>query len=110
MCDRIFMIFRGSKVLDGTLDEIQSRYGIDTVRVRSTAGPPSSTAAGRRAVSDHGQLQDLRLTGRSADALPRARRAHPGCHFEVTQPSLHDIFVRIARPTAEELAREAAHA
>ena len=24
-------------------------------------------------------------------------------HFEITKPSLHDIFVRIARPTAEEL-------
>jgi ABC-2 type transport system ATP-binding protein len=27
MCDRICMIFRGEKVLDGTLDEIQSEYG-----------------------------------------------------------------------------------
>ena len=31
-------------------------------------------------------------------------------HFEVTRPSLHDIFVRIAKPTAEELAQEATHA
>jgi ABC-type uncharacterized transport system ATPase subunit len=27
-------------------------------------------------------------------------------HFEITRPSLHDIFVRIARPTAAELAQE----
>ena len=27
LCDRIFMIFKGRKVLDGTLDEIQSLYG-----------------------------------------------------------------------------------
>ncbi|MBP6715657.1 MAG: ATP-binding cassette domain-containing protein, partial [Acidobacteria bacterium] len=27
LCDRIFMIFKGQKVLDGTLDEIQSTYG-----------------------------------------------------------------------------------
>ena len=38
MCDRIFMIFKGRKVLDGTLDEIQARYGHDTVRVRTEAG------------------------------------------------------------------------
>jgi ABC-2 type transport system ATP-binding protein len=31
-------------------------------------------------------------------------------HFEITRPSLHDIFVRIARPTAEELAAELADA
>ena len=38
MCDRIFMIFKGRKVLDGTLDEIQAQYGFDTVRVRTAAG------------------------------------------------------------------------
>src|SRR5215475_7265183 len=34
MCDRIFMIYRGRKVLDGTLDSIQDAYGSDTVRIR----------------------------------------------------------------------------
>jgi ABC-2 type transport system ATP-binding protein len=37
MCDRIFMIFRGRKVLDGTLAEIQAQYGLDTIRVRTAA-------------------------------------------------------------------------
>ena len=37
MCDRIFMIFKGNKVLDGSLDEIQAAYGQDTVRVRTAA-------------------------------------------------------------------------
>src|SRR5215813_8486359 len=37
MCDHIFMIFRGKKVLDGTLDAIQARYGEDTIRVRTAA-------------------------------------------------------------------------
>ncbi len=34
MCDFIFMIYKGRKVLDGTLDAIQDAYGSDTVRVR----------------------------------------------------------------------------
>src|SRR5262249_7495940 len=38
MCDRIFMIFRGKKVLDGTLEEIQAQYGFDTVRIRTAGG------------------------------------------------------------------------
>src|SRR5512134_2641526 len=38
MCDRIFMIFRGRKVLDGTLHDIQRQYGADTVRLRTAAG------------------------------------------------------------------------
>src|ERR1700731_3302730 len=31
MCDFIFMIYRGKKVLDGTLESIQDTYGADTV-------------------------------------------------------------------------------
>src|SRR5438132_5608578 len=34
MCDFIFMIYKGRKVLDGTLESIQDLYGSDTVRVR----------------------------------------------------------------------------
>ena len=49
MCDRIFMIFKGNKVLDGSLDEIQARYGHDTVRVRLGAGAAALAGlAGRR--------------------------------------------------------------
>ena len=38
MCDFILMIHRGRKVLDGTLDSIQQRYAIDTVRIRISGG------------------------------------------------------------------------
>src|SRR5437016_12790882 len=34
MCDFIFMLYQGKKVLDGTLESIQEAYGSDTVRVR----------------------------------------------------------------------------
>ena len=44
MCDRIFMIFKGNKVLDGSLDEIQARYGHDTVRVRIGGGAAALAA------------------------------------------------------------------
>ena len=34
MCDFVFMIFKGRKVLDGTLADIQNTYGQDTLRVK----------------------------------------------------------------------------
>ena len=111
MCDRICMIFRGRKVLDGTLNEIQSRYATDTIRVR-VDGPVDllRTLPGVIAVNDYGQLQEVRFTG-DAQALLSALVARvPVHHFEVTRPSLHDIFVRIARPTPDELRDEALHA
>jgi ABC-2 type transport system ATP-binding protein len=111
MCDRIFMIFRGRKVLDGTLDEIQSVYGSDTVRVKID-GPPAllDSLPGVQGVNDFGQLQEVRLSGDSQAFLSSLVARTRVRHFEVTRPSLHDIFVRIAKPAAGELADEATHA
>lgn len=109
MCDRICMIFKGRKVLDGTLDEIQSAYGADTVRVRID-GPVHllDSLPGVSGVNDFGQLQELRVSGDPQALLAALVARVPVRHFEVTRPSLHDIFVRIARPTPQELAEEAA--
>jgi ABC-2 type transport system ATP-binding protein len=107
MCDRIFMIFRGRKVLDGTLDEIQSTYGHDTIRVRTADGPGALAGLEEvEAVSDYGNLQEVRLRGGADTAhaqrfLARLVARTPVYHFEVTRPSLHDVFVRIAKPDAD---------
>ena len=97
MCDRIFMIFRGRKVLDGTLDEIQAQYGFDTVRVRTAAGAaPLAGLPEVESVNDYGQLQEVRLTGDPQAFLHKLTARTAVYHFEVARPSLHDIFVRIA--------------
>jgi ABC-2 type transport system ATP-binding protein len=100
LCDRIFMIFRGCKVLDGTLGEIQERYGADTVRVRTGGGRAALEGLpGIERVVDHGNLQELRLSG-DAQVLLRALVARTSVQqFEIARPSLHDIFVRIAEPS-----------
>ena len=55
-------------------------------------------------VADYGRWQELRLD-RGADAQQLLRTLldrTPVRHFELARPSLHDIFVRIAGPEAEE--------
>lgn len=99
MCDFIFMIHKGRKVLDGTLEEIQARYGQDTVRVQ--IDPPEASLAGLPGVTqvmDFGQLRELRLAAeadpqRVLEALLERGRVRS---FAVVRPSLHDVFVRIA--------------
>jgi ABC-2 type transport system ATP-binding protein len=101
MCDRIFMIFRGRKVLDGTLESIQDRYGADTVRLRTSDG--AAVLAGMpevESVNDFGQIQEVRLAGEPQAFLARLAQRTTVYHFEVTRPSLQDIFVRIASPDA----------
>lgn len=102
MCDRIFMIFRGRKVLDGTLQEIQQQYGADTIRLRTAGG--LAALAGMpdvESVNDFGQLQEVRLNGDTQVFLSRLAGRTEVYHFEVARPSLHDIFVRIAAPQDE---------
>jgi ABC-2 type transport system ATP-binding protein len=105
MCDFIFMIFKGKKVLDGTLASIQESYGHDTLRVRCEGGRQVlENLPDVERVTDYGQQQELRMAPSAdpqqilASLMARTRVKS----FEVTRPSLHDIFVRIAGPEAEE--------
>ncbi len=102
MCDRIFMIFRGQKVLDGSLEEIQARYGHDTIRLRlgdgaaALVGIPDVTS-----VNDHGNFQEVRLSGDPQRFLQALVQRTTIQQFEIAKPSLYEIFVSIARPTSQ---------
>jgi len=106
MCDYVFMIFRGRKVLDGTLDSIQSRYGTDTIRLRTNDGAAAlENLPGIEKVNDFGRMQELRMTPDcDTQAVLTAVMSRTRVHsFDIVRPSLHDIFVRIAGPEAREV-------
>ena len=91
-------------MLDGSLDSIQEQYGHDTVRVRLGAGAGAlSGLPGVEAVNDHGNYQDVRLSADPQAFLQALVQRTSVQHFEITKPSLHDIFIRIARPTSDDL-------
>lgn len=99
MCDFIFMIFNGKKVLDGTLGDIQGRYGEDTIRIRTENGSGALTEiTGISRVNDFGQMQEVRLMPGAdpQEILTRVIGRTRVRSFEVVRPSLYDIFVRIA--------------
>lgn len=102
LCDSIFMIYRGKKVLDGSLRQIQQEHGLDVIRVRLDCNgstlPRLDDLPGVVEVTDHGNLQELRTRAGAdrqqilAGLISRGRVEH----FEVSHPSLHEIFMRIA--------------
>jgi ABC-2 type transport system ATP-binding protein len=105
MCDYIFMIHKGKKVLDGTLQIIQDKYGTDTIRLQTEAGMDALTMMnGVERINDYGQMQELRLNSGTdpqsilAEVIKKTRVLK----YELSKPSLHDIFIRIAAPERKE--------
>ena len=101
LCDSIFMIFRGKKVLDGTLGSIKASYGSDTIRVELEGGNSGLLdLPGIQQVRDLGKVQELRMSdGCDPQQVLHTLAARTRItSFSVVRPSLHDIFVRIAGP------------
>jgi ABC-2 type transport system ATP-binding protein len=106
MCDFIFMIFKGKKVLDGTLSSIQDAWGSDTIRIRGAESLPElRELKGIHSIKDFGNMQELRMEpGCDSRSVLQAVLAKTPLHgFEIAKPSLNDIFLRIAGPEAREV-------
>ena len=100
MCDTIFMIFNGKKVLDGSLSSIQAQYPADRVRVQFEDESEMPVVSGISDIESIGRFHEFRLDDvkESQSVLRQLMDSKPVSHFEILKPSLHDIFVRIARP------------
>ncbi|MEM8876211.1 MAG: ATP-binding cassette domain-containing protein [Planctomycetota bacterium] len=108
MCDQIFMIYKGKKVLDGTLDAIKHEHGEDVLRVEVPGATHDQLSAlpGVHGIIDHGSLRELAIAvdADRSEILRQLTTLGDVRHFEIARPSLQDIFVRIASPAVEDLA------
>jgi ABC-2 type transport system ATP-binding protein len=96
LCDRVALIDRGNKVLDGAVGEVKARHGKNTV-VLAFEGDGAFLASlpGVARVSDFGRYVEIRMA-EGADPQPLLREAAARLRvrrFEIVEPSLHDIFV-----------------
>ena len=96
MCDRVVLINKGEKVLDGRVADIKASYGKNTL-VLAFEGDGSflKTLPGVAAINDHGRYAEIKL-GPGADPQAILKAASDKLKitkFEVVEPSLHDIFI-----------------
>ena len=107
LCDRVALINRGEKVLDGSVAEVKARHGKNTVALAFEGdGSFIESLPGVAKVSDHGQYVEVRLE-KEADPQPLLREAAARLRvrrFEIVEPSLHDIFVETVTARGEEAA------
>ncbi len=97
LCDHVFMIHQGKKVIDGPLEEIREAEGGECVRLRfeGDGGFIPELPYVERA-REYGNETEVFLTeGADPQQLLRdcAERLRL-LRFEITQPSLYDIFLK----------------
>ncbi len=107
LCDRVALIDRGQKVLDGSVADVKARHGKNTV-VLAYDGDGSflGSLPGVAKVTDFGQYVEVRLQD-GADPQPLLREAAERLRlrrFEIVEPSLHDIFVETVKGHGKEAA------
>ncbi len=96
LCDRVALLDRGEKLLDGSVVEVKRCHGPNSIALAYQGdGAFLGSLPGVIGLTDHGQFAELRL---AAGADPqRILGAVAGRlqvrRFEIVEPSLHDIFV-----------------
>jgi ABC-2 type transport system ATP-binding protein len=107
ICDRVALINRGEKVLDGTVAEVKASHGKNTVVLAYDGdGAFLASLPGVRKVNDFGRYVEVVMTdgadpqGILREAAARLRVSR----FEIVEPSLHDIFVERVTAHGKEAA------
>jgi len=99
LCDSVFMICKGKKVLDGSLEEIRARWREEVLDVSGEGDVALlASAPGVESVRDHpGRFELLMRAGADPqEVLRHLAGRFRVTRFEVRVPKLHDLFVRIA--------------
>src|SRR5258706_6687423 len=108
LCDRLCIIARGRKLIDGTLAEVKGTHGGKHVIVAfdGSQGNAQQIFADRRLVAkiqDFGQEAELELPpGPDAPEILKGLGSSGArlARFELASPSLHKIFVDLVGPEA----------
>jgi len=96
LCDRVALINRGEKILDGSVSDVKKQHGANTLVVAFDGdGAFLASLPEVARVTDFGRYVEVKMhdgadpQGILREAAARLRVSR----FEIVEPSLHDIFV-----------------
>jgi ABC-2 type transport system ATP-binding protein len=113
LCDYICLINKGKKVLDGKLADVRAKFGTNTLQVDMEGdGAFSREIPGVEDVIEFNNYIELKIAP-DADTQTILRQLADKVkisRFEIMEPSLYDIFIKVARIDPKELdSEEAGH-
>lgn len=112
LCDHLFMIHRGQKVLDLPMGEVWTRFDPRTIVVETLSAPDDSQLGlfrsfeGITEVVPNAKGFDFRLAANVdiSNVMQRIASSVPARRIELKRPSLDDIFIGLVGGTSETLA------
>ncbi len=111
LCDFICLINKGQKVLDGKLADVKAKFGSNTLQVDMEGdGAFSREIPGVEEMIEFNNYIELKMTP-DADTQEILRRLAEKVkirRFEIMEPSLYEIFIKVARIDPRELIEEQA--
>lgn len=105
LCESICLINKGVKILSGHLKEIKAQFKSSRIRLRYDGKADflkdTSLVAN---FDDYGQYVEIELAEKTTPdrLLEKAIRQVSVQHFEITEPSLNEIFIRSVKETKQE--------
>jgi ABC-2 type transport system ATP-binding protein len=101
LCDHLCMINKGQKVIDGTLTDVKSRFGKNSIRIvfEGEGGFIRSLPGVKEVMTESNNYIEIQLEeGANPDNILKAAVEKVSVsRFEIVEPSLYSIFIDVAR-------------
>jgi ABC-2 type transport system ATP-binding protein len=97
-CDRICLIHKGKVVVQGPLPAIRKEHGRNTIQIEYSGEMPREAIQNLvTSIDDHGQYAEIRLLKEeyAGELLRRLVETVEIRRFELSEASLHDIFIQL---------------
>ena len=111
LCDYICLINKGQKVLDGKLADVKAEFGSNTLQVDMEGdGAFSRDIPGVEDITEFNNCIELKISPEAdtQEILRRLTEKVKVRRFEIMEPSLYDIFIKVARIDPQTLTTEEA--
>lgn len=105
LCDRVCIVKKGQKLVDGSLKDIQAKFGINTAVLSYSDGNIDFLKKMKSVekVNDYGNYAEIQIqkNGDDQEILKESLKHVKVRHFEMKEPSLNEIFIQLVKSEEE---------
>ncbi len=105
LCDKVCIVKKGNKLVDGSMQDVQSKFGINTIVLNYSDGNIDFLKKMKvvENVNDYGNYAEIQIQkdGDGQEILKESLKHVKVRHFEMKEPSLNEIFIQLVKSDEE---------